>query len=583
MNPHWRQYFTSIILERGYDYYADGHVTTIRKTDDGYIGIVSGTEDYSVDLRFTSHNGSETLQMDCSCPYADDGSYCKHMAAMLYAIEKQDRISGGEHNETEKNLATSRESGKSIQEVVDELAPDIVRKELISILESDRNLSASFLMKYARDEKSISDYIYAMRETAEEIRMQCSDHHGFVDWRNASDYVLRLATEVLSNLQDFTSEDEEEASAAFNVSLYVYDMFVNTDIDDDGDSQIFADDCISVWEEILSNTESDALREHIYRELTREANKIGFGEYMSERIEDFLSDHFKEGQFIAERLGVLDARIERFSNDASWSGESKLSRCVIERIALMEELGYSRSDIDEYKKMFWHLPDIRKMKMMELENNGEMVELIRLLEESRKMDHGSPGLVRNYSEKLIECYRSVNNTEKVKEELYLYLIAYSRGNTVKFIEYKQYFSEDVWLQKREEIFDILLKDRIDIKPLLALEGLKDRLFDSLVKKVEGKYGVERISLLEVRKYEDILRPEYDRELLGVYSNAIGNMAKHAGGRSHYKEIVAAIRWMLVYPGGKEVAKTLLEQWRSQYSNRPAMKEELRVLHGDIYQ
>ena len=138
MSPHWRQYFTSIILERGYDYYTYGHVTTIRKTEDGYVGIVSGTEDYSVDLRFTSTGGSEALQMDCSCPYADDGNYCKHMAAMLYAIEKQNGISGDSYNGIVKDSAIPVGNGKSIQEVVEGLTPDIVRNELIGILQRDR-------------------------------------------------------------------------------------------------------------------------------------------------------------------------------------------------------------------------------------------------------------------------------------------------------------------------------------------------------------------------------------------------------------------------------------------------------------
>ena len=34
-------------------------------------------------------NDREIEEMECTCPYAEDGNYCKHMAAVLYAAEKE--------------------------------------------------------------------------------------------------------------------------------------------------------------------------------------------------------------------------------------------------------------------------------------------------------------------------------------------------------------------------------------------------------------------------------------------------------------------------------------------------------------
>ena len=47
----WQDLFSSIILDRGYDYYIDDHVVNIKKTNDGYEAIVSGTDDYTVRIR----------------------------------------------------------------------------------------------------------------------------------------------------------------------------------------------------------------------------------------------------------------------------------------------------------------------------------------------------------------------------------------------------------------------------------------------------------------------------------------------------------------------------------------------------
>ena len=53
-------------------------------TEDGYKAVVSGSEDYSVEI--VIENG-KVLSMVCDCPYAEDGNNCKHMAAVLYEIE----------------------------------------------------------------------------------------------------------------------------------------------------------------------------------------------------------------------------------------------------------------------------------------------------------------------------------------------------------------------------------------------------------------------------------------------------------------------------------------------------------------
>ena len=79
--------FRTHILERGKIYYYEGAVTQLEKTDDGYSAIVEGSEDYEVEI---VTDGQRIMDMFCSCPYAAEGNYCKHMAAVLYQIEGED-------------------------------------------------------------------------------------------------------------------------------------------------------------------------------------------------------------------------------------------------------------------------------------------------------------------------------------------------------------------------------------------------------------------------------------------------------------------------------------------------------------
>lgn len=83
----WANLFSKIILTRGKHYYNNGSIRNFHKDGNRYIASVKGSMTYRVSI--TIENES-IIEMDCSCPYANEGHYCKHMAAVLYKIEEQE-------------------------------------------------------------------------------------------------------------------------------------------------------------------------------------------------------------------------------------------------------------------------------------------------------------------------------------------------------------------------------------------------------------------------------------------------------------------------------------------------------------
>ncbi len=75
--------FAPEILRRGKSYYLSGSVSDIRKNGDVYEAEVTGSETYPVAVRII---GGELDEAYCGCPYASNGRYCKHEAALLFAI-----------------------------------------------------------------------------------------------------------------------------------------------------------------------------------------------------------------------------------------------------------------------------------------------------------------------------------------------------------------------------------------------------------------------------------------------------------------------------------------------------------------
>ncbi|HBN96186.1 MAG TPA: hypothetical protein DDZ66_07785 [Firmicutes bacterium] len=79
--------FRDHILQRGYSYFQDGAVHNLKRDRNQIWATVQGSEDYTVYIELKD-DGIEILE--CSCPYFQDSHNCKHLAAVLYALDEED-------------------------------------------------------------------------------------------------------------------------------------------------------------------------------------------------------------------------------------------------------------------------------------------------------------------------------------------------------------------------------------------------------------------------------------------------------------------------------------------------------------
>ena len=80
----WKRKFSRTILERGKYYYTHKHVKNFSYQDLVYSAEVTGSYIYEVEIKIRN---DDIIYMACSCPHAEKGYYCKHMAAVMFAIE----------------------------------------------------------------------------------------------------------------------------------------------------------------------------------------------------------------------------------------------------------------------------------------------------------------------------------------------------------------------------------------------------------------------------------------------------------------------------------------------------------------
>jgi uncharacterized Zn finger protein len=81
----WQQYFKPWILQRGAEYASNDRVELRMQRGGVTCAVVHGSVDYFVAIYAPDGDPEE---MSCTCPYAQTGEPCKHMAAVLYVMQQ---------------------------------------------------------------------------------------------------------------------------------------------------------------------------------------------------------------------------------------------------------------------------------------------------------------------------------------------------------------------------------------------------------------------------------------------------------------------------------------------------------------
>ena len=84
----WHTGFEGAILGRGKTCFKDGAVVGLHRGPLAWQALVVGTELYRVSAGIER---GRVAALHCSCPHAQKGNRCKHMAALFYQLEAQGR------------------------------------------------------------------------------------------------------------------------------------------------------------------------------------------------------------------------------------------------------------------------------------------------------------------------------------------------------------------------------------------------------------------------------------------------------------------------------------------------------------
>ena len=554
---NWERRFQHWILDRGYDYYLREAVKNMKVTEDCITADVMGTESYEVEIFLED---GEVAEMYCSCPYAEEGKNCKHMAAVLYEWSEEEKQ--GTASDMQDQEWENFDRREEIRAWIQETDPEIVTEFLTNLLAEDEQLWLQF--RTLSGEENLEQDLQPYAQQIDEIAWRYLGRDGFISYYDARGFISEL-DDILSN-DVRAMVDQQDYGNAFQVLNYILGTLGTVDMDDsDGGTGYLADKIYEYWQEILScvsHEEKAQMFDWLASHLTG-----SILDYLEEYIERILLNAFPEDEYRQRKLGLIEKEIQEAVRQTDpWTKDYELEKWVPTYLAMLEEMG-EEEKIDAVFRQYWEYSPVRRYYINQCMEKKEYDQALEALDDSIQRDQTFLGLISDYEQKKKEIYRLQGSKEKYLRQLWKLELQVLPADLEIYRELKKQYSKEEWLQKREELFE-KLPARAHADQLYQEEKMYDRLLD---------YVMESIGIFGLQQYGDVLQEHYPKEILEKYKMELETMVIHSGDRKKYQYLVSILRSMKGIKGGAQVVDQIVEEWRRRYRNRPAMMDELSRL------
>ncbi len=537
---NWQSNFAPRILQRGRAYYEDGAVLYVDKTPEGYSGVVFGSDDYEVNLQVED---GQLLDMTCTCPYAERGEYCKHMAAVLYQITLG-----------EPDLKTSSEPEPTAAELVEALSEEQLRQFLRQLAEEDENIRFRLATLSPQTELTPTQ----IQQQIEHLLDTYTDRDGFLDYDNAYDCCCAVA-DLLEDVIPILVE-QGQTSLAFQATYEALCTMSEQEMDDsDGSFGVVSEACLGYWREWCQ--QSPEMEQEIFTFLMDKL-RHGVNWMIKDVLEGFVSLHFRQPAMLEEKWARQQAILRQLEQEGKTTSYSYRHE-VMKGLTLLEELHRDEATLEAYRREHWSVADIRQPLIDRAIQEGNLSIAIVLLQESKELDCNYVGLVNGYSEKLVALYEQQGDRSAAKAELEDALFVRRQVDLATAQHLKQYCSAEEWADCCER----LLSRWYDTPRynLLREEKRYDQLLEELLRAGQLYY---------LDRYEDVLKPYAPEQMRDAYLAILRRDAQRSAGRSAYQEWARYLKKLSGYPGGEAAARALAAEWKETYRRRRAMIEEL---------
>lgn len=519
---NWRNLFKPWILARGQEYFDDGRVVELE--NDGFIirAEVSGSQVYRVEIH---RSGERVIRMSCDCPHAASGENCKHMAAVLIAVD-------------EKVI----EERLDWQTALAQMPEAQVRELLRSLAAEDGALQDRIVRMVSGPGNDPEQW----QDALEQIISDHTGYHGWLDYDQGYDCMVEIAEYLEECLPSLLTGGQVVDAA--KLVMTVYGVAFGQDMDDsDGGLSVVSDTCREALAQVLSLTDDQQERKIFY--------------LLHEFLED--SDWDWGSSDLEALILSLDWSRELQQKNLEWLDEKLDSVRMPLRAELMERMGASKAEIIAWWEQYRENDSAYRplLRLYEEENPGKAIGLVR---EKRERETVEWRIV-DYTKTLLGLLEKSQQQVEYEAEL-RHLVMNLKCQDVEYLSrLKKNTPSEQW----SAVFEILLIDAkypSERMRLYHFEGKYTELFTELC---------QHSSFRDFQIYENDLRQWNPERTLKLYTELLKREMDKSCDRKQYRHVAAYLDKLNVYPAGQKAARELAAYWYEHHKNRPAMKDELQ--------
>ncbi|MCK6576730.1 MAG: SWIM zinc finger family protein [Anaerolineae bacterium] len=557
---NFKQIIPGQILTRGREYLRHGQILDLSFDEEELVweAQVEGTEVYDVRVELLS-DGS--LSCSCTCPY-DMGEHCKHVAAVLYAVEEAypDQLGGKPRKKPVKRQTRHDKLRRHLEKTS--------REQLVSILlelaQHDSSLLNQLLIHLDAGESKPMDYRRVVKDA---LRTGRGDY-GFLDYAGAN-RAGRKISELLHQAGQWRSAGQIDKAVSVYQAVIDETVVAIAQADDSSGS---LGGCIATSIEGLSEIAS------LQGEPGREAlfvyclDRVRRSEFQSwDWRWDLLQIAEEQVSSPAQRALFTSALDDIEAEASKPSASGYISSYSLEQIALFRLALIDRFDgpeaYDQFLRANVHLDRIRMEWIERCITEGDLEEAMRQIQagiassDQRRL----PGLTNQYQALRVKLLQQKGDkTAVIDGARALWL---DRAGEDDFELLRQMVPAAEWAA----FVDRLIKDTRRSEQRAWLYARENRWRDlmTLVQTdIQGAWLID--------PYRDQLESRFPEEVAALYEKIVNGILVNASNRGTYQRAAAYLRQMKKI-GQEARAQALVQRIRAKYSSRPALLDELRKL------
>jgi len=521
---NFKKVIASEILERGRSYFDNERVVALEMQDERmWLAEVEGSDFYEVEI-----DGSDgTLICSCTCPY-EHGVHCKHVAAVLFAIEEQfsEYIEG-----------TAKKTGpKSAKTDLAKLVSNLSKEERIAFImeqvAQDRNFANSLRARFVPD-KTQSAALYL--QTVNSILRAESDRDGYMETAGAHRAEKKLR-HMLAEADAASARGEYDRSVSiFTALLSGIATHITRVEDDSGELLGCIEDALEGLEQLATKA-APQTRAAIFAFCIQEASLPRASR--SETLWPLLNIAARTFVGSAEREQLFRAP-DAVSGQNATRREPILSFGVDQTSAVEIKLEIIRREDGpqaalDFMAKHIHLTKIRSMLIAEHMNAGRLDIAHKLITEGIELakQYNLPGLVAPYQKQRLELAQHEDDPVLVKH-LARELLLTQYDATYYFL-LKTLVPPAEWKMYSDKLIADLLEQRSGLALVIQIYYQEERWKDLLDLAPRAWHSI-------IPQHHEPLEKRFPKEMVALYEKQIPATMKFNPNRGGYRYVGELLR------------------------------------------